>query len=437
MKIPFTNIELRATRRPKPDSWDDWWYSKTPYESKTGVDVTEDLSLTYSAVWACIKVISEDLASLPLFVYRRDGKAKEKADDHPLYWLLHDAPNPEMTAMQFREAMQAHLLTYGNCYAEIESNLRGQPIALWPLNPTKMKVIRPETEIIYEYTLSDGQTKLFRREDIFHVAGLGFNGLIGYSPIQYQREAVGVGLSAQDWQASSFRTGGRLQLAFIHPAPKAPSEQGRKDFREAIRREYGGREGQPIGVLWEGMKVEKLSMSMEDAQFIESRKYNRTEICAIYRVPPHKIMDLERATFSNIEQQSISYVIDAIRPWAVRWEQAINQRLLGSSGKFFAEHAMEGLLRGDIASRYAAYSVGRQWSWLTVNEIRSLENMNPVEGGDTRLEPLNMISIDENGQKQEPPQIQADKPPEAPVTDEEKEQAVRVIRQLRLLKGNQ
>jgi len=178
----------RSATRPSPDPWQDgWWYGNVGMDTKTGLEISEDLALTFSAVWSCVKVISEDLSSLPLHVYRRDGRNKERADDHPCYWLLHDQPNPEMTALQFREALQAHLLTWGNAYAEISRDMRGQPIALWPLNPGKMKVTRPEREIIYEYTLENGQKKLFSRENVFHLCGLGFNGLIGYSPVGYQR----------------------------------------------------------------------------------------------------------------------------------------------------------------------------------------------------------------------------------------------------------
>ena len=432
MKIPFTNYEIRSSlKRPRPDPWDDFWYSRQNPESSVGININEDSALTYSTVWACVKVISEDLSSLPLFVYRKSTNSKEKALDHPLYYLLHDAPNEEMSAMQFRECMQAHLLLWGNAYAEIQRDLRGRPIALWPLNPGQMQVKRTDDgRLVYEYRLTGtGELIRFAKEDVFHVAGLGFNGLVGYSPISYQREAIGIGLAAQEWQGSNLKNGGRVQLAFVHPAAVAPKEEGRKEFARKIREEYGGRGGQSIAVLWEGMKPEKIGMTMEDAQFIESRKFNRTEICAIYRVPPHKIMDLERATFSNIEQQSISYVIDAIRPWAVRWEQAINQRLLGGSGIFTAEHSMEGLLRGDIASRYAADALGRQWGWLSVNDIRGLENMNPVpEGGHDYLQPLNMTLL---GTEPEPAPEPATN--DSPITDAEKEQAARAIRKLRLI----
>jgi HK97 family phage portal protein len=429
MKIPFTNIEIRSSKRPRPDDWDDHWYSRNSYENKTGIDVNEDLAMQFSVVWSCIKVISEDLASLPLHLYRREGDVKQKATDQWLYYLLHDQPNPEMTTMQFREALTAHLLTYGNCYSEIERDMRGQVKALWPLNPSKMTVIRPEKELIYEYRMDNGEKKLFSRGDILHVAGLGFNGLVGYSPISYQRELIGAGLSARDWQSSNYKNGGRLQLAFTHPAAKAPNPEGRKHFKDEIRKEYGGPEGNAIAVLWEGMKVEPISMTMEDAQFIESRKLTRSEICGIYRVPPHKIMDLERATFSNIEHQALEYVIDAIRPWAVRWEQAINSRLLNGSSKFVVEHNVDGLLRGDIKSRYDAYAVGKQWGWLNSNEIREKENMNPIDGGDVYLQPLNMTKL---GEFPEPANNQL---PEAPLTDEEIKQAASAIRKLRLIRG--
>lgn len=425
-------MEIRSKPATKPSPLDDYWFLRQPYESSAGVDVNEDNALTYSAVWACVKVISEDLASLPLFLYRRNGNAKEKAEDSPLYWLFHDAPNPEMTAMQFRECMQAHLLTWGNAYAEIQRNLRGQPMALWPLDPSRMEVTRPDREIVYEYKLTDtGEIRYFSKDQILHVAGLGFNGLIGYGPISYQQEAIGLGMAAQEWQGSNMKNGGRLQLAFVHPSPKAPSPEAREEFAKKMRAEYGGKSAQTIAVLWEGMEPKPISMSMADAQFIDSRKYNRTEICAIFRVPPHKIMDLERATYTNIEQQSVSYVIDAIRPWCVRWEQAINTQILGGSSRFFVEHNIEGLLRGDIQSRYNAYAVGRQWGWLTVNRILELENMNPVEGGDTRLEPLNMVSIDKNRNKQieAPPDGGVD----APISEEEKERAALMIRKLRLI----
>jgi HK97 family phage portal protein len=244
MKIPFTKYELRSTKQSRPDPWNDFWYANQSQKSMTGIDVNEDNALTFAAVWACVKVISEDIASLPLHVYKRIGKSKERAQDHPVYALLHDQPNPEMTAMQFREALQAHILLWGNAYAQIQRNLRGAPLALWPLHPGRMQVKRNEDAgLYYEYRLTKGDPILFAPDDILHIAGLGFNGLTGYSVIQYQKEAIALGISAQQYQATSYKNGGRLQLAFVHPSPKAPSEEGRKQFRKNLGKNMADRTG--------------------------------------------------------------------------------------------------------------------------------------------------------------------------------------------------
>jgi HK97 family phage portal protein len=425
MKIPWLNIEIRTAKRPRPDDWDDFWYTHMAGATLSGLDINEATALTYSAVWACVRVISEDIASLPLHLYRRDSRGKERAQDQPLYYLLHDAPNSEMTAMQFRECMMGHLLTWGNAYAQIVRNLRGDILALWPMDPSRMKVTRSGNELVYEYRLENGQKEYFRRDEMFHIPGLGYNGITGYSPISMHREAIACGLSAQNMQADMYKNGAFPSIAISHPAPKAPTPEGRENFRKKLQEEYSGVGNRgKILTLWEGMKAEKLSMSLEDAQFIESRKFLRSEIAAIYRVPPHKIMDLDKATFSNIEEQSLSYVTDAIRPWCVRWEQAINLRLLNGSGKFFAEHLLDGLLRGNIEDRYSAYSMGRQWGWFSINDIREKENMNPIADGDGYLQPLNMGVLGE-----------APAASEEPVTEEEKEQAARTIRYLKLVSG--
>jgi len=428
VKIPFTNIEIRSTKRPRPDEWDDFWFQRQTFDNATGIEVNEDNALTYFAVWACRKVISEDIGSLPLFIYRRVGKSKEKYQEHPLYYLLHNAPNDEMTAMNFRETMQNHVLGFGNAFAEIQRDLRGRPTALWPLNPGQMQVMRPARELVYEYRLTDtGEKRQFAKEDIFHLAGLGFNGIVGYTPLKYWAETIGLGIAEQRFQANNYKKGGRLQLVFVHPAPKAPSPEGRQQFREEIRKEYGGHEGSPIGVTWEGMKPEKVSMTMEDAQIIEAKKLSWLQICAIHRVPPHKVMNLFHATFSNIENQDIDYVKSTIRPWATRWEQTIDMRLLNGSGIFFAKHELEGMMRGDFVSQQNGFAMGRQWGWFSANDVRNFMDLNPVEGGDVYLSPMNMISVDQLGKIPEPN-------PEVPITDEEKEQAALAIRRLRIIR---
>lgn len=415
----------RAAKLPRPDAWDDTWYENQGHESLTGLQINEESAMRFATFWACVKVISEDLASLPLFTFRRKDLGRMKADDLRIYYLLHDSPNPEMSAMQFRETMQSHLLRWGSCYAQIDRNLMGEIRYLWPLNPSRMEVTRPNKQLVYEYTPTGESTPTYYpRNEVFHIGGLGFNGLTGYSVVGFHRDAVGTGLAGQQYQATAYRDGNRMQVAFVHPAPKAPDEDMRKEWRDHIRKEYAGVGGQKIGLFWEGMKPENIGMTNEDAQYIEGRKFSRSEICAIFRVPPHMVMDLERATFDNIEHQSIEYVIRSLRPWAVRWEQAINQQLLKGSYTYYAEHSLDALLRGDIKSRYDAYAVGRQWGWLSRNDIRESENMNPIEGGDDYLTPMNMNVLGEESN-------------EDPPTDDELLRAAKVIRKLRLIKGKQ
>lgn len=400
--------EIRAARIPRPAPDSDFWYEHTPYTTSSGVDVTEDSAMRYSTVWSCVKVISEDLASLPLIVYRREGTSKERAVEHPLYPLLHDRPNPEMTSMQWRECQQLSLLLWGNAYSEIQRNIGGEPMALWPLDPSKMVVDRDKAtnELIYKYATSDGGTRVFSKEEILHVAGLSINGLVGLGVIAYQREAIGSGIAGQQYQGSALANSGMSTVCLSHPAPKAPSAEGRKAFRDELQKTYAGASnaGKWI-VLWEGMEAKSLSLSPADMQFIDSRKYTQIDICGIYRIPPHKIGILDRATFSNIEQQSISYVVDCLRPWCVRWEQQINMKLLGVDGEYFVEHLVDGLLRGDLQSRYNAYATGRQWGFISANDIRALENMNPIENGDIYLQPMNMV---EAGTPPPEPQQQGD-----------------------------
>lgn len=424
-KAESAGILERAEKRPRPNDWDDFWYEMQGMGTLSGLDVNEETAMRFATFWACVKIISEDLASIPLFTYRRKERGREKADDLRIYHLLHSTPNPEMSAMQFRETMQSHLLRWGNAYAQIDRNLIGEIKYLWPLNPATMEVTRPGKELIYKYTpTGTSKAEYLPRREVFHIGGLGFNGLTGYSVVGYHREAVATGLAGQAYQATAYKSGNRLQVAFVHPAPKAPDKEQRDAWRKHIREEYAGIKGQGIGLFWENMKPEKVGMTNEDAQYIEGRKFSRNEICAIFRVPPHLVMDLERSTFSNIEHQGIEYVTHTLRPWAVRWEQAINQQLLDSSFRFYSQHSMNALLRGDTKSRYDAYAVGRQWGWLSRNDIRELEDMNPIEGGDDYLTPMNMEVLGE-----EKPQPEAD--------EETLLKAASIIRKLHLIRGKE
>lgn len=368
-------------------------------QTTAGVNVSESNALKMTAVWACVRVISEDVASLPLFVYERLERGKKKALNHPLHDLLHNQPNPEMTALQLRETLTAHALTWGNGYVYKVDDSRGVVRELWPLLPDRTFTRRdPSTrEIYYETEAPDSDQRFrLRADQVMHLAGLGFNGIYGYSPIALHRQAIGLGLAAEEFGARFFGQGTNLGGFITHPGPLSAQARERlqKDPVFGLPRYQGLSRTHLWAILEEGMKPEKIGIPPDEAQFIETRKFSVTEIARIFRVPPHKIQDLERATFSNIEEQSIDYVVSTLRPWLVRWEQAIQMKLMSADHKrkFFAEHLVDGLLRGNSAARHASYMSGRQWGYYSADDIREFENLNPLPDGqgDIYLQPANM-----------------------------------------------
>ena len=364
-------------------------------ETSAGVDVTPDSSLTYSAVFACVRVIAEDVSSLSLLLYRRLARGKERAVEHPLYRLLHDMPNPEMTSQELRETLTGHVSLWGNGYAEIERDRAGRVTALWPLRPDRMRVRRTQGRLVYEYRLADTTVTLDAAQ-VMHLRGLGSNGIVGYSPVALQRNAVGLGLATEEFGSRFFANGARPGLVLSHPGQLSPAAQD--NLRESWSRKHEGlSQAHRIGILEEGMTITQIGIPPEDAQFLETRRFQALEIARIFRVPPHMIGDLDRATFSNIEHQAIQYVDGTLLPWLRRWEMRIWADLLSDQerAQLFAEHLLDGKLRGDTLTRYQAYMTGRQGGWLSVNDIRERENMNPVEGGDEYLQPLNMTPVGE------------------------------------------
>lgn len=427
MKL-LSTLSNYLTRAAKPSAWDDYWYSPVAIPSITGVNVDESEALKYVTVWACVRLISETIASLPLHVYRKmkDG-GKEKATDHPLYELLHHKPNPEMTAFQWREVGLGHLLLWGNWYSQIEENRKGDPIALWPLNPASMKVERrgEDGPLQYRYKLTGkGEERVFNEEEILHIPGLGFNGVIGYSPITLAREAIGIGRAAEELAARFFANdatpGGYLE----HPGKLSP--QGHENLRKNLTETHGGLKNKwKPGILEEGMKFHQLEMPLRDAQFLETRKFQRSEICSFFRVPPHLIADVELSTSwgTGIEQQSIGFVVYTLRPWLVRIEQALLAKLFKGNKRidYFAEHSVDGLLRGDSQARSNYYKQMFEIGVLSINDILALENMNPIgEDGDRRFIPANNLApldkIDEVLAKK-------NAPPPAPVTESEDQES--------------
>lgn len=366
-------------------------------KSAAGRSVTPNTAMQASAVFACVRVIAESIASLPLFVYRATKEGKEKAYDHPAFYVLHDLANEEMTSFTFRETMMTHLLLWGNAYAEIEYDRMGNVKGLWPLRPDNVFPERdPQGKLQYRVLLPDRTGAILPKERVLHIPGLSFDGIVGMSPIAMAREAIGLSLAAEEFGARFFGNGAKPGGVLEHPGKL--SKEAVERLRDSWNKMHQGLTNQHrIAILEEGMTYKQIGIPPEDAQFLQTRKFQLEEIARIFRVPLHLIQDLEHATFSNIEHQSIDFVVHTIRPWVVRWEQALNWKLFGTSTKFFAEFNVDGLLRGDIKSRYEAYAIARQWGFMSVNEIRSLENLNKVPNGDIYLQPLNMAEAGMKG----------------------------------------
>ena len=376
--------------------------------STSGKAVTERSAMQMTAVYSCVRILAEAIAGLPLHLYRYtpDG-SKVKAVDHPLYLLLHDEPNPEMSSFVFRETLMTHLLLWGNAYAQIIRNGKGEVIALYPLMPNRMSVDRDEHgQLYYIYTRASdeaktmtGMTVLLPPSDVLHIPGLGFDGLVGYSPIAMAKNAIGLAIATEEYGAKFFANGAAPSGVLEHPGTiKDPSR-----VREAWMSQFGGSANSgKVAVLEEGMKYTPISISPEQAQFLETRKFQINEIARIFRIPPHMVGDLEKSSFSNIEQQSLEFVKYTLDPWVIRWEQSIQRALLRPEEKkrYFAKFNVEGLLRGAYQSRMNGYAVARQNGWMSANDIRELENLDriPAEaGGDLYLVNGNMLPMQHAG----------------------------------------
>lgn len=367
--------------------------------STAGKVVNEHTAMQMTAVYSCVRILAEAIAGLPLFVYKygADG-SKEKYLDHPLWRVLHDEPNPEMTSFVFRETMMNHLLLSGNAYAQIIRNARGEVVALYPLMPNRMKVDRDnQGRLYYRYTKNSddapeiGKSKqtevILSPSDVLHVLGLGYDGLVGYSPIAMAKNAVGLAMAAEEYGAKFFANGAAPSGVLEHPGTIKDPERIRQSWQSTFG---GSSNSNKIAVLEEGLKYTPIAISPEQAQFLETRKFQINEIARIFRVPLHMLADLEKSSFSNIEQQSLEFVKYTLDPWVVRWEQAMNRSLLMDSEKsqVFTKFNVDGLLRGDYASRMTGYATARQNGWMSANDIRELENLDriPAElGGDLYL----------------------------------------------------
>lgn len=407
MKIPFLSKLFKS--RDKPQNYyigTDFRYLFGP--STSGKLVNEFTAMQTTAVYACVRILAETLAALPLQMYCYTATGKERVYNHPLYHLLHDEPNPEMTSFIFRETLMSHLLIWGNAYAQIIRDRLGRVQGLYPLRPDKISVCRDsQGKIFYLYTKTSDENPNIRpygqvalqKEEVLHIPGLGFDGLVGYSPIAMARNAVGMTMACEEYGASFFANGASPSGVLEHPGVlKDPSKV--RDSWNAVYQGSGN--AHKVAVLEEGMKYQQIGIPPEEAQFLETRKFQLDEIARLYRIPPHMIGDLEKSSFNNIEQQSMEFVKYTLDPWVIRWEQAMQKALFLPEEKkqYFLKFNVNGLMRGDYESRMTGYSIGRQNGWLSANDIREMEDMNPVpdeEGGNLYLVNGSMTKLKDAG----------------------------------------
>jgi HK97 family phage portal protein len=379
----------------------------------SGARINEQTALQISTVWACVEVISQSIGSLPLFVYKPlEPRGREKAFNQREFGLLHNSPNERMTSCIFREVMTIHVLLWGNAYALIEYDRSGKTRALWPILPYLVAPqLLPDRSL--EYIVKDnvtGKEVPYPASEIIHIPGLSFDGVSGLSPIRQHREGIGLAQALESFGAEYFGNGTSPSGVLQSKGRLSVEAKERLSMSwKMLHTGPGNRHKVPV--LEEDMEFKGITLQADHAQFIESRKFQISEIARIFRVPAHMVGDLERATFSNIEHQSLEFVEYTLRPWLVRWEQELNRKLF-PKGDHFVEFNIDGLLRGDFHTRMQGYATGRQWGWWSVNEIREKEGMNPLPGeeGDQYLVPMNMTTPEKLASPPKPPPSQAPPP---------------------------
>ena len=376
--------------------------------SSAGKVVNERTAMQMTAVYACVRILAESIAALPLHVFEQGPNGSRiKAEEHPLFYLLHNEPNPEMTSFIFRETLMTHLLLWGNGYAQILRNGKGEVVALYPLLPNKMSVERDEQgHLYYRYLRNDqepptmeGNTVILLPENVLHIPGLGFDGLVGYSPISMTKNAIGLAMAAEEYGSKFFANGAAPAGVLEHPNVIKDVSK----LRDSWNSTFGGSgNAGKIAILEEGMHFSPISMSPQDSQLIETRKYQLDEIARIFRIPPHMVGDLEKSSFNNIEQQGLEFVKYTLDPWVVRWESALSKALLSreEKRKYEIRFNVDGLLRGDYKSRMEGYAVGINNGFMCPNDARRLENLDLIpdeKGGNNYLIQGAMIRLEDAG----------------------------------------
>ncbi len=425
--------------RSEPVSQEDLakWFGGT--ESWSGIDVDRTTSLGLSAVWACVRIIAEGVASLPLILYRRTEGGKERAVDHPLYNVFHLQPNTYESSFQWREQEQAHLLLQGNCYSQIIKGADGYVRELWPLDPDKTTPKRDGDLLVYEYRRGGGASPIvLQREDVLHVAGLGYDGIKGYAVLEVCANTIGAVIAGERYGAEFYKNeaspGGYIKLAGV-----LKDEAARKRLRDSwedMHGKWGNK--RRVGVLEQGAEFQTIAIPPEQAQFIETRKFGTSEIARIFGVPPHMIGDVERSTSwgTGIEQQGIGFVVHTLRPWLVRWEQALSLQILPEADReeYFFEFLVDALMRGDMQARWTAYRTAREIGVLSANDVRALENMNAIDNGDDYFVPMNWMTV-ENAKKAAPPSVPNPVDEEEPEDEPEEKPEAKSVRESRTLRS--
>ena len=379
------------------------WFMEAMFgqrEAASGVKVSEATALGLSAYYCGVNMIAGTVGSLPLNVYKTDGRKREVWQNHPAHWLLHNEPNPEMTAMSMRQSWVMHAISRGNAYAEILWDSRGNPFQLWPLTPNITRPVRDDQGVLwYEVRPWDREVRYLKPENVLHIPGLGYDGITGYGLIQLAMESIGLNTAQDQYAARFFRNGGNVS-AVIETDGVLTVEQFDRLKAEVAQKLQGLSNSHRIAILEAGMKFKPMNPTHEEAQLIEARRFTVEEWARWLNMPPHKLREMTHATFSNIEHQNIEWVVDTIRPWLVRFEQEFNRKLFRKQSVFYTKHVVDGLLRGDQKARFDAYAVARNWGWMSANDVLELEDRNPLPGklGDMYLVPLNMGPAEKAGQ---------------------------------------
>jgi len=393
----------RQEQRSAHSPLDDFWYKVFPnIDTASGVKVSESTMLESSAVFACINVISQDIGQLPAHLYKRiDEKGKERAVTHSLYNILRYSPCPEMTAMSFKETLQSHILTWGNAYANVDRDKQGRIKALWILSPSKMEIVRDGTRLLYIYTLPSGEKRKLTKDEIFHIPGLSFNGITGYSPITLMRESLALSMAEQEYHARFFGNGAMATQIMTHPGHV--SDKGKQNIRAGWDKMHKGlSNAHRMAILEEGVDIKQIGLTHADSQFLEGREFQINELARFFRMPLHKIQKMNDTSYNNIENMSLEYVTGTLMPWATKWEQAVHLFLLGRNEKsqYFVEFMFQQMLRGNAEARAKFYQSMWSTGSLSPDDIRAMENLNPIANGDgdQYFVPLNFIPIDKAGE---------------------------------------